>query len=39
MVVNIGRGDILEAGKEPKGSFEHFCELASTTDGQVMIAQ
>ena len=39
MVLNIGRGDILEAGKEPKGTFEQFCEMASTTDGQVTTAQ
>jgi hypothetical protein len=38
MVLNISRGDILEAGKEPKGTFEQFCEMASTTDGQVVIA-
>ena len=35
MVLNIGRRDVLDAGKEPEGSFEYFCQLARPADGQV----
>lgn len=35
MMLNIGRRDVLDAGKEPEGSFEYFCQLARPADGQV----
>ena len=35
MVLSIGRGDILEAGKEPTGTFLEFCELAKYSEEKV----